>query len=156
VSSKQQGQGLVTAKEWLDRNRSKAQEKPAERDGQEVAEKKEAEPEPARPAKAKFGAGHASAMGRLGLKELRNAFNPSKESVADTEMGLYGTLTQGEVAESREPKIGPPNIQPEESQAQEATKEPAQEVAQAEPTSPEVAAELARMQGNEMSRSRGR
>jgi hypothetical protein len=49
----------------------------------------------------KIGAGHAAAMLRLGLKELRNAFNPSRESVADTEIGLYGTQTQGEIAEAR-------------------------------------------------------
>src|SRR5438105_680331 len=49
----------------------------------------------------KFGAGHVAAMNRLALKELRNAFNPSRESVADTEMGLYGTQTQGEIAEAR-------------------------------------------------------
>ena len=49
----------------------------------------------------KIGAGHAAAMGRLGLKELRNAFNPSRESVADNEIGVYGTLTQGEIAEAR-------------------------------------------------------
>ena len=35
----------------------------------------------------KFGAGHVEAMGRLGLKELRNAFNPSRESVADAAGG---------------------------------------------------------------------
>jgi len=40
-------------------------------------------------------------MARLGLKELRNAVNPSRESVADTEIGLYGTATQGEIAEAR-------------------------------------------------------
>jgi hypothetical protein len=49
----------------------------------------------------KIGAGHAEAMFRLGLKELRNAFNPSRESVADNEIGLYGTQTQGEIAEAR-------------------------------------------------------
>ncbi len=49
----------------------------------------------------KIGAGHLQAMARLGLKELRNAMNPSRESVADTEMGLYGTQTQGEIAEAR-------------------------------------------------------
>jgi hypothetical protein len=49
----------------------------------------------------KIGAGHAEAMFRLGLRELRNAANPSRESVADTEMGLYGTQTQGEIAEAR-------------------------------------------------------
>lgn len=154
MSEKQQGQGLVTAKEWLDKNRSKTQEKPVERDGQEAA--KESESEPARPVKAKFGAGHVSAMGRLGLKELRNAFNPSKESVADTELGLYGTLSQGEVAESREPKIAPPKTQPDDKEAPETAQEAVQGVSRPEPTSPEVAAELARMQGNEMSRSRGR
>src|SRR5579864_6833774 len=56
----------------------------------------------------KWGAGHVGAMARLGLKELRNAVNPSRESVADTEIGLYGTLTQGEIAEAREgPGTGP-------------------------------------------------
>ena len=49
----------------------------------------------------KIGEGHAAAMLRLGLKELRNAFNPSPQSVADTEIGLFGTLTQGEIAEAR-------------------------------------------------------
>ncbi len=49
----------------------------------------------------KIGEGHVSAMARLGLKELRNLLNPSRESVADTEIGLVGTLTQGEIAEAR-------------------------------------------------------
>ena len=49
----------------------------------------------------KIGDGHLAAMWRLGLKELRNAFNPSPQSVADTEIGLYGTQTQGEIAEAR-------------------------------------------------------
>jgi hypothetical protein len=40
-------------------------------------------------------------MARLGLKELRNALNPSRDSVADTEIGLVGTATQGEIAEAR-------------------------------------------------------
>ena len=51
--------------------------------------------------KRKIGAGHVAAMVRLGLKELRNALNPSRESVADTEIGLYGTKTQGEIADDR-------------------------------------------------------
>lgn len=51
--------------------------------------------------KPKIGAGHASAMFRLGFRELRNAANPSRESVADSEMGLYATRTPGEVAEIR-------------------------------------------------------
>jgi hypothetical protein len=49
----------------------------------------------------KIGEGHAAAMFRLGLKELRNALNPSRESVADQEIGLVGTLTQGEIADAR-------------------------------------------------------
>ena len=56
----------------------------------------------------KIGAGHLAAMGRLGLKELRNALNPSRESVAESEVGLYGSLTQGEIAEARSgPGQGP-------------------------------------------------
>lgn len=49
----------------------------------------------------KIGEGHAGAMFRLGLKELRNAINPSRESVADQEIGVFGTLTQGEIADAR-------------------------------------------------------
>ena len=56
---------------------------------------------PAKQPRQKFGAGHMAAMARLGLRELRNAFNPSRDSVADTEMGLYGTQTQGEIAQAR-------------------------------------------------------
>ena len=51
---------------------------------------------------AKIGEGTLEAMGRLGLKELRNAFNPSRESVADSEIGMYGTATQGEIASARD------------------------------------------------------
>lgn len=56
----------------------------------------------------KIGEGHAAAMFRLGLKELRNALNPSRESVADNEIGLFGTQTQGEIAQARKgPGQGP-------------------------------------------------
>jgi hypothetical protein len=56
----------------------------------------------------KIGEGHASGMLRLGLKELRNAVNPSRDSIADSEVGLYGTLTQGEIAQARNgPGDGP-------------------------------------------------
>ena len=55
----------------------------------------------------KIGEGHLAAMTRLGLKELRNALNPSRESAADYEIGLYGTATQGEIANARgEPGMG--------------------------------------------------
>lgn len=49
----------------------------------------------------KIGEGHAGAMFRLGMKELRNAMNPSRESAADSEIGLYGSMTQGEIAQAR-------------------------------------------------------
>jgi hypothetical protein len=56
----------------------------------------------------KIGEGHVAAMARLGLKELRNALNPSRESIADQEIGIYGTLTQGEIADARDgPGKGP-------------------------------------------------
>lgn len=61
----------------------------------------------------KIGEGHAGAMFRLGLKELRNAINPSRESVADQEIGVFGTLTQGEIADARG---GPGQGQEQESQ----------------------------------------
>jgi len=47
----------------------------------------------------KLGAGHAQAMARLGLAELREAFNPSHDSIArHPESGLYGTALPSEVA----------------------------------------------------------
>ena len=55
---------------------------------------------------AKIGEGHAAAMGRLGLAELRNAMNPSRESVATTDMGLYGAATPGEIADARRDEPG--------------------------------------------------
>ena len=61
----------------------------------------------------KIGEGHLQAMARLGLKELRNALNPSRESVADNEIGLYGTATQGEIASAR----GGPGQGPEQEGA---------------------------------------
>lgn len=49
----------------------------------------------------KIGAGHASAMGRQGLRELRGALYPESNVAQQPEYGLYGTRTPGEVAESR-------------------------------------------------------
>ena len=94
------------------------------------------------------GESEAAAMARLGLKELRNAFNPSRESVADTEIGLYGTQTQGEIAQSR----GRYGTDAE----QERAAEKAPEGANGPQVSPDIARELARMRGAEQSLSRGR
>ena|SRR5713226_3499429 len=49
----------------------------------------------------KIGDGHASAMFRQGLRELRGALYPGSNVAQNPEFGLYGTLTPGEVAESR-------------------------------------------------------
>lgn len=49
----------------------------------------------------KIGAGHASAMFRQGLKELRGALYPDSNVAQHQEYGLYGTRTPGEVAEAR-------------------------------------------------------
>jgi len=49
----------------------------------------------------KIGSGHAAAMARLGLKELRGALYPGSNVAQPNEHGLYGSLTPGEVAESR-------------------------------------------------------
>src|SRR5882724_9038226 len=49
----------------------------------------------------KIGAGHASAMFRQGLKELRGALYPESNVAQHQEYGLYGTRTPGEVAEAR-------------------------------------------------------
>jgi hypothetical protein len=52
---------------------------------------------------AKIGDGHVSGMGRQGLKELRAAVFFTESNIASqTEYGIYGTKTPGEVAESRE------------------------------------------------------
>lgn len=49
----------------------------------------------------KIGEGHASAMLRQGLKELRGALYPDSNVVQPTEYGVYGTKTQGEIADER-------------------------------------------------------
>lgn len=51
----------------------------------------------------KIGEGHAEAMLRLGLKELRAAavLSPDSNIAQPPEYGLYGTRTPGEVAADR-------------------------------------------------------
>jgi hypothetical protein len=53
-------------------------------------------------AKPKFGAGHANAMARLGLAELRAAVVFSESNVVQpSPYGIYGTKTPGEVQNER-------------------------------------------------------
>ncbi len=57
--------------------------------------------------KPKFGTGHAKAMARLGLRELREATMPFPESIAREELGTFGNPTPGEIQrERREEKEG--------------------------------------------------
>ncbi|MCI0719446.1 MAG: hypothetical protein L0338_10840 [Acidobacteria bacterium] len=97
----------------------------------------------------KIGEGHAAAMFRLGLKELRNAINPSRESVADQEIGIYGSLTQGEIADARD---GPGKGSDQESRngnlSLEDVRAYAKELSQAEDRS--------RQQGKEQAQERDR
>jgi hypothetical protein len=52
----------------------------------------------------KIGEGHASAMARQGLRELRGALYPESNVAQNPEYGLYGTKTPGEIAEDRRPE----------------------------------------------------
>ncbi|WP_169974034.1 hypothetical protein [Tautonia rosea] len=52
-------------------------------------------------ANPKLGAGHASAMWRQGLRELRAAVYPESNAAQPPEYGIYGTKTPGEVAQDR-------------------------------------------------------
>lgn len=52
----------------------------------------------------KIGDGHASAMFRQGLRELRGALYPESNVAQNPEYGLYGTKTPGEIAEDRRPE----------------------------------------------------
>ncbi len=49
----------------------------------------------------KAGVGTLSAMGRQGFKEIRAALYPDSNVAQPTEHGIYGTATQGEIAEDR-------------------------------------------------------
>lgn len=49
----------------------------------------------------KIGAGSLEAMGRQGLKELRAALYPDSNIAREAEIGTYGTLTQGEIADQK-------------------------------------------------------
>lgn len=59
--------------------------------------------------KPKTGSGHASAMFRQGLAELRGALYPESNVAQPAQYGLYGTRTPGEVAESRRSEARDPD-----------------------------------------------
>ena len=53
----------------------------------------------------KIGAGHAEAMARLGLQELRGAFYPESNVAQPSEYGLYGRQTPQEIVESKHEEV---------------------------------------------------
>lgn len=57
---------------------------------------------------AKWGEGHAAAMGRMGLHELQNATYPDSNVAHRGEVGVFGSPTQGEVASARDEKEATP------------------------------------------------
>lgn len=61
----------------------------------------------------KIGAGHASAMFRQGLAELRAAaFHPESNVAQPTVYGIYGTRTPGEVMQEKQGESRDPDEQP--------------------------------------------
>lgn len=59
-----------------------------------------------------FGTGHAAAMARLGLSELRAAFYPESNVAQPGDLGLYGNATPVEVTEARRGEAKDPEPQP--------------------------------------------
>lgn len=49
----------------------------------------------------KFGEGHAAAMARVGLNELRAAVYPGSNIAQPVDLGVFGNATQGEIGEAR-------------------------------------------------------
>lgn len=60
----------------------------------------------------KIGAGHASAMFRQGLSELRAAMYPDSNVAQPPQYGLYGTKTPGEVMEEKQSESRDPDERP--------------------------------------------
>ena len=60
----------------------------------------------------KIGAGHASAMWRQGLAELRDAMYPDSNVAQPAHYGIYGTVTPGEAQKEREADLMPSHSEP--------------------------------------------
>ncbi len=96
-------------------------------------------------AKPKFGAGHAHAMFRLGLQELRGSLYPESNVSQPTPYGIYGTKTPGEVADERK----------EDARVQRLNEEPGLEAAgEAKPNALQAARERAAERAQEQSQER--
>lgn len=62
--------------------------------------------------KPKIGAGHASAMFRQGLAELRGALYADSNVAQPAQYGIYGTKTPGEVMQDKQVEARDPDEQP--------------------------------------------
>ncbi|QDV90557.1 hypothetical protein RAS2_16370 [Phycisphaerae bacterium RAS2] len=60
----------------------------------------------------KLGAGHASAMFRQGLAELRAAMYPESNVAQPTVYGMAGTKTPGEVMQDKQGELSDPDERP--------------------------------------------
>lgn len=60
----------------------------------------------------KIGTGHAAAMFRQGLAELRAAMYPQSNVAQPAQYGIYGTKTPGEVMEDKELAARDPDERP--------------------------------------------
>lgn len=59
---------------------------------------------PGNPPQPKIGTGHANAMFRQGLSELRASLYTGSNIAQQPEYGLYGHQTPGEIADDRKPE----------------------------------------------------
>ena len=81
-------------------------------------------PAPGNPASAKIGDGHAHAMFRQGLSELRASLYTGSNIAQSAEYGLYGHQTPGEIAADRKPDPTPTlEEEPARSPLQQSMKE---------------------------------
>ena len=87
-------------------------------------------------ADVKIGAGHASAMFRQGLSELRAALYTDSNVAQPPQAGMYGTRTQGEVMQERGTYGGGSHEEPS-SVLQERIQQVEKEAPQHEPPEPD-------------------
>lgn len=64
------------------------------------------------PPSPKIGAGHAQGMFRLGLKEAASFLAPDSPHVQPPETGIFGSPSQGEIAEARRETVLDSNEEP--------------------------------------------
>ncbi len=103
-------------------------------------------PAPGNPQKPKIGMGHANAMLRQGLAELRASLYTGSNIAQQPEYGLYGHQTPGEIAEDRKPD--PTQIDPNRSPDEEPTNSPLQQsMREAEARTQDCSPEKSRTKG---------